>query len=77
MIFLSEQCNKFPCPDSETVRRCRGKVEVLIEFYRIARGHGAFAISVPERVQCNECGRVFKAANFSSRAENHIVFNAV
>lgn len=77
MIFLSEQCNKFSCPDSKTVKRCRGKVEVLIEFYRIARGHGAFAIQVPECVQCNECGRVFKAVNFSTRAENHIVFDPV
>lgn len=77
MKFLGDKCNKFPCPDSEIARRCRGKVGVMIQFYRIARGHGAFVISVPERVQCNECGRVFKAVNFSSRAENHIVFNPV
>lgn len=78
MKFLGEQCNKFPCPDSETVKHCRGKVEIMIESYRItAHGSGAFAISVPKRVQCNECGRVFKTANFLSRAENHILFDPV
>lgn len=77
MKFLGEVCFKFSCPDHETERRCRGKIEMSVEAYRIARGRGAFVLSVPERVQCGECGRVFGTAKFSSQAENHIVFNPV
>lgn len=78
MKFLGEKCNKFPCPDSETVRNCSGQVEIMIQFYRItAHGRGAFVISVPNRVQCNKCERVFKADDFASRAANHILFDPV
>jgi hypothetical protein len=77
MKFLGDVCFKFPCPDHETVNYCRGKIAMPVESYRIARGRDAFALTVPERVQCDECGKVFKVTPFSSQAENHIIFEPI
>jgi hypothetical protein len=61
MLFLGSQKNELPCPDSETVSRCHGKIRFTISSSRVARGRGRFMIAIGEsEVFCDRCGRIFK-----------------
>ena len=61
MLFLDEKKIEFPCPDSATARACQGKMALTFRMHRIARGLGAFVISVnPALCRCDTCTRTFR-----------------
>lgn len=64
MIFLYQQTVELLCPDNETERNCWGKIEVTLGQYRVARGRGAFILTVDADestvFKCDRCGRKFK-----------------
>ncbi len=79
MIYLGENNVLLPCPDSTTALRCDGKIEIAIQSYRIARGRGAFTISVdePTSCTCNRCGRIFVFTEYASKGSNLALFSLV
>lgn len=61
MFLLGEFKVELTCPERETSKNCLGKIEVVLQQYRIARGRGTFVIKVSKSpVICNRCGRVFQ-----------------
>lgn len=68
---------ELPCPDSLTEAKCPGRVKVSIRHYRIARGRGAFALSVADESEickCGTCGRNFTYKN-DAQQPGMIVFS--
>ena len=77
MLLLGSSKNEVPCPDSETVSSCIGKIKFTVSSYRIARGRGRFVIRIDEsEVFCNRCGRIFKVYKDTSPDSDIIVWFA-